>query len=100
MVKPLIDTNVLIDYLRGVPEARTELARYDDGAISIVSWMEVMVGAPRQMADPTRAFLGRFELVGLDRKIAETAVEIRQAHGTKLPDAIVWASPAAREGCL
>jgi predicted nucleic acid-binding protein len=92
MVKALFDTNVLIDYLRGVPEAGAELARYDDVAISIVSWMEVMVGAPRQMADPTRAFLGRFELVGLDREIAETAVEIRQAHGMKLPDAIVWAS--------
>ncbi|HEX4077258.1 MAG TPA: hypothetical protein VHX61_00080 [Rhizomicrobium sp.] len=44
------------------------------------------------MADPPRVFLGRFGLVGLDREIAETAVEIRQAHGMKLPDAIVRTS--------
>lgn len=92
MVKVLVDTSVLIDFLRGAPEARKELARYDDVAISSVSWMEVMIGAPRELADPTRAFLGRFELVGLDRDVAEAAVEIRQAHGMKLPDAIVWAS--------
>ena len=92
MVKALFDTNILIDFLGGLPEARKELGRYDDVAVSIVSWMEVMVGAPRDMADATRAFLGRFELVGLDRDIAEAAVEIRQAHGMKLPDAIVWAS--------
>jgi predicted nucleic acid-binding protein len=91
-VRALFDTNVLIDYLRGVREAREELARYDDVAISIVNWMEVMVGAPRETADSTRAFLGRFDLVGLDREVAEAAVEIRRVHGMKLPDAIVWAS--------
>ena len=38
-------------------------------------------------------------LVALVRDVAETAVEIRQAHGMKLPDAIVWAS-ARRQGRL
>ena len=99
MVKALFDTNVLIDFLGGVPEARAELARFDDAAISIVTWMEVMIGTPEKVEPATRAFLSRFELVGLDREIAETAVEIRRVRRVKLPDAIVWAS-ARKRGCL
>ena len=92
MVKALIDTNVLIDFLNGAPEARRELGLYEDAAISIVSWMEVMVGASDAAAAPTRAFLSRFELVGLDERVAEAAVRLRRTHRIKLPDAIVWAS--------
>ena len=45
MVKALFDTNILVDYLNAVPEARTELQRYTEKAVSIITWMEVMVGA-------------------------------------------------------
>ncbi|MEF0942844.1 PIN domain-containing protein [Rhizobium sp. BR 362] len=45
MVKALFDTNVLIDYLNAVPQARDELTRYGEKAISIITWMEVLVGA-------------------------------------------------------
>jgi predicted nucleic acid-binding protein len=55
MVKALFDTNVLIDYLQGVSEAREELARFADAAISIVTWMEVMVGATDDNHAATRA---------------------------------------------
>ena len=41
MVKALFDTNILIDYLRGIPAAREELGRYRPKAISLVTWMEV-----------------------------------------------------------
>ena len=44
MVKALLDTNILIDFLRGLPAARDELNRYEDKAISVITWMEVMVG--------------------------------------------------------
>ncbi len=57
MVKALFDTNILIDYLNAVPKARAELARYDDKAISIVTWIEVLVGAPKDLENKTRAFL-------------------------------------------
>jgi hypothetical protein len=39
MVRPLFDTNVLVDYLNAVPEARAELQRYPQKAISIITWM-------------------------------------------------------------
>jgi predicted nucleic acid-binding protein len=92
VVKALLDTNILIDYLRGLPEARVEIGLYDDPAISIVSWMEVMVGAPPALEAGTRAFLDRFVVVGLDQAVAERAVAVRQGNRLKLPDAIVWAS--------
>jgi hypothetical protein len=38
MVRPLFDTNVLIDWLSGVAFAREELGRYQASATGIVSW--------------------------------------------------------------
>lgn len=96
MVTPLFDTNILIDYLGGVDAARDELARYDAAAISVITWMEVMVGA-RPAAEPaTRRFLSRFALVEIDAAIAERAVTIRRDRRIRLPDAIIQASAETR----
>jgi len=95
MVKALFDTNILIDFLNGVPDARDELDRYESKAISIVSWMEVLVGAPPSLEVATRQFLERFDIVALDDRVAERAVAFRKAHKVKLPDAIIWASAQA-----
>jgi predicted nucleic acid-binding protein len=92
VVKALLDTNILIDFLRGVPAARDELNRYNDKAISIITWMEVMAGAPTQAIRDTRAFLDGFVLIELNQKVAERAVTLRREHRLKLPDAIVRAS--------
>ncbi|GHD17952.1 type II toxin-antitoxin system VapC family toxin [Tianweitania populi] len=92
MVGALLDTNILIDYLNGVPQAREEISRYQNPAISIITWMEVMVGAKADRVDPTRRFLEGFDLLALDNKIASAAVALRRAHRIKLPDAVIWAS--------
>jgi predicted nucleic acid-binding protein len=92
VVKALLDTNILIDFLRGVSAARDELDRYSDKAISIITWMEVMAGAPTQAARDTRTFLDGFVLIDLNQKVAERAVTLRREHRLKLPDAIVSAS--------
>ena len=92
MVKALFDTNILIDYLNGIPQARKELDRYDDKAISIVTWMEVMVGAEPVIEVATRDFLGGFDIIALDNMIAEHAIAFRKMSKSKLPDAIIWAS--------
>lgn len=92
MVKALLDTNVLIDFLRGLPAASAELARYTDPAISVVTWMEVLVGTPPGLEQATRDFLDGFGLIPLDAAVAERAVALRRTHRLKLPDAIVWAS--------
>ncbi len=92
MVKALFDTNIIVDFLNAVPEARRELRRYETKAVSIITWMEVMVGAEPDVIAATRTVLGRFDLVALDTEIAERAVALRKAHRIKLPDAVIWAS--------
>ncbi|MBS1165682.1 MAG: vapC [Proteobacteria bacterium] len=92
MVKPLFDSCILIDYLQGVPEAREELRRYDESAISIVTWMEVMVGADASVEAATRAFLAAFEIIGIDAEIAERAVILQRGSRIRLPDALIKAT--------
>ncbi len=92
MVGALFDTNILIDHLNAVPEAKEEVDRFESRAISIITWMEVTVGASTDLVEPTRRFLGGFEIVALDEEIAQRAVELRRAHRIKLPDAVIWAT--------
>jgi predicted nucleic acid-binding protein len=92
MVKALFDTNILIDYLNAVPQARTELQRYTEKAVSIITWMEVMVGAAGDVEAATRSFLAAFDVIALDREIAARAVNLRRDHHIKLPDAVIWAT--------
>ena len=92
MVKALFDTNIVVDFLNGAPEARDEIARYREKAISIITWMEVMVGTDDALVAQTRAFLDTFAVIALDGEIAERSVELRRGHRVKLPDAIIWAS--------
>jgi len=95
MVKLLFDTNILIDYLNAFPKAKRELERYKERAISVVTWMEVMVGATPEVEEAPRSFLAGFQRIGLDDAIAARAGE----HRIKLPDAVIWAS-AQQHGLL
>lgn len=95
MVKALFDTNILIDYLNGIPAAKTELDRYTDKAgkaISVITWMEVLVGTTPETDNATRGFLADFQSLAIDAAVASRSVEIRKSHKIKLPDAIVWAT--------
>jgi hypothetical protein len=56
----LFDTNILIDYLRGIPQARAECDRHADRAVSIVTWMEVMAGSTAANEADARSFLHEF----------------------------------------
>lgn len=92
MVSTLFDTNILIDYLNGIEQARVALERHPDRAISLVTWMEVMEGATPETEEMTRRFLDGFVMLLVDERIGETAVALRRQHRIKLPDAIVWAT--------
>lgn len=92
MVKALLDTNILIDHLNASPQADVEIDRYEDRAISIISWIEVMAGAEAELAEPTRVYLNGYNIIGLDDAIAQRAVALRQSRRLKLPDAIIWAT--------
>lgn len=100
MVKALFDTNIVIDYLNGVPQAKTELERYDQKSISIITSMEVLVGAPEDAVEDTRSFLATFSIIALDDAVAAKAVEFRRKHRIKLPDAVIWASADIQSSLL
>ncbi|MDR3279518.1 MAG: type II toxin-antitoxin system VapC family toxin [Synergistaceae bacterium] len=92
----LFDTCILIDYLNGVALALETLKRYsEDPAISVITWMEVMVGALRldeAQQLTTRRFLARFLKLSVNDSVAERAVSIRGERKIKLPDAIIDAT--------
>ena len=71
MVKALFDTNILIDHLKAAPQADAEIDRYEDRAISVITWIEVMAGASGDLIEPTRTYLEGYAVVGLDDRIAE-----------------------------
>lgn len=92
MVKVLFDTNILIDYLNGVELAKAELDRYANKAISLITWMEVLVGVTPATDAIIRNFLNDFERLPIDARVSEAAVELRKKYRIKLPDAIIWAT--------
>lgn len=90
----LFDTNILIDLFSGRHEAKAALEAYPpQNAISLVTWMEVMVGAKKyHQENRTRIALSAFNVIGISHEIAERSVNIRQEYGMKLPDAIILAT--------
>ena len=100
-MNPVVDTNILVDYLNGVEAARKELARYDAPAISLITWIEVMEGAQDSNEETTlRGFLQRFKLLPLSREVTELAVSLRRKFRIRIPDAIIWASAEAENTLL
>jgi predicted nucleic acid-binding protein len=99
-MKALIDSDVLIDFLQGIEAAAVEIDRYDDACYSIISWMEVMIGAEtdaeRFAAETLFESMRRIEL---SADIARRAVDLRRQLKIRVPDAIVLAT-ADREGCI
>lgn len=99
-VKAVFDTNILIDFLNGIGAARVELARYKTRQISIVSFMEVLVGAEDSAEENAlRGFLASFEVLELSADIANEAISLRRELGLKIPDAVVYAT-ARTQGCM
>ena len=99
-MKALFDTNILIDYLKGVPDAQTAIDRPRRRLISAITWMEVLAGAKTEAEeDVIEMFLRDFSLVEINRPIARLAVSLRKTRRLRLPDAIILAT-AQHESAL
>jgi len=99
-MKVVLDTNILIDYLNGVAKARKEIEKYDHPIVSIITWMEILIGAKNTEEQLLlENFLSRFSIVGLNEEVAQKAIALRRKHRLKLPDAIIWAT-AEQQECL
>ena len=100
VMKVLLDTNILIDYLIGYREAATLIAQYETPLISIITKIEILVGAESKNKDIICDFLKRFHVIDLNDEIADIAIEIRRNNKIKLPDAIIWASAKCNNSLL
>lgn len=93
----LLDTDVLIDYLRDHPKAVAFLeAQHGPMFISVITVSELYAGV-RDGAERDRldVFLGAFNVLTLSRITAEKGGllrrDFRQSHGTRLADALIAA---------
>lgn len=104
----LVDTDILIDHLRGRREALDFLTRaMADGdrlLCSVVTRAELLAGMRPQEESAVRALLGLFDGVPVDDEIAEAAGEYRRrygrSHGVLLPDALIAGSARMRDAVL
>lgn len=93
MSAAIFDTWVLLDALRGVPQAEAELKRYAQLYLSRISWIEILTHGLPDDAMRTEGFLAHFGVVELTDEIARSAAQLRaQRRGLTLSNAIILAS--------
>jgi predicted nucleic acid-binding protein len=93
----LLDTDVLIDFLRGEPQAQRFMAKVDVAAVSAMTVAElhagVREGKERHALD---TLLGTLQLLPLDGETAAIGGLLRRdwgpSHGVGLPDALIAAT--------
>jgi len=93
-VRPsLFDTNIVIDYARGIEEAKKVIGACPLRFISIITWSEFLVGIPLERMEQAESFLDEnFEILPIDMEISKQAIIIRKNYKMKLPDALIYAS--------
>lgn len=92
MADPFFDTNILIDWLKGYPQAAAELARYKRHRISRIVWTEILSGEALERRDVIQQAIVPFEVVELDARIASAAADIRHRKKMRLMDAYILAT--------
>lgn len=101
----LVDTDVIINYLKGKSKSKEFLMKIINGKtagfFSVITEAELLSGARN---DKEKAsiydILDIMEAIEVERKMAVTAGNFRRkyaAYGTKLPDAIIAATAKERE---
>ena len=88
----VFDTNIVLDYFKGLTEARKVLEAEHQPAISAITYAEVLVGVPKERFDEMKAALRKFTLIPVAQDISEEAAIIRRETRLKLPDAIILAT--------
>jgi len=89
MFDRLLDSVILIDHLNGLPEANRFVLALDPEvtAISVITRAEIMVGVEKEDEPLVKAFLDQYQLLIIDKAIADQAATLRKSRGWKLPAA-------------
>ncbi|MEY2977581.1 MAG: type II toxin-antitoxin system VapC family toxin [Prochlorotrichaceae cyanobacterium] len=96
----IVDTDIIIDVGRGIPEAANCLQRLKSIsrlAISIVTQMELIVGCTNKSELRTlEKFLQQFDVIRIDQPISDKAVDLlrlyRLSHGLLIADGLIAAT--------
>jgi predicted nucleic acid-binding protein len=93
----LLDSDVLIDYLRGLSAARNYFKSVDAAAISAVSVTELVSGARNEDEEAAmNALFSTMHVVGVDESIAREAGRLRRqflrSHNVETADALIAAT--------
>lgn len=105
----LVDTDILIDYLRGHPKAVSFVTeRADDIAVSAMSVAELFAGVRGEANEPEQRalqdFLELFVILPVTETVAKTGGIYRRdygaSHGVGLADAIIAATAVAADATL
>ena len=100
-MKAILDTNILIDYLNGIKEAEQELDRFPIKLISVITYIEILVGLEDlEIIQDIKLFLNSCNIVMINSKIADLAVIARKEHKLKVPDAIILATAQSMDALL
>ena len=88
----LLDTNILIDVLRGEAIALAWLEQQEHPAISVISWIELLVGCRGGESDRVEAWLDTFPRLPISTSPPATAVisRSRWAGCCTLPSSESW----------
>ncbi len=93
----IIDTDVLIDYSRGIEKAKSSIIELENDyrlAVSVITQLELMVGCEnKQDFRLLKTFLEGFEVIPLNSMISDKAVvlfeQYRLSHGVMIPDMLI-----------
>ena len=94
----LLDTNVVIGWLKGAPETdalKEELGfELATGAVSQITEMELLSFPKLQLAEEKQIveFLRACRVLPISAEIARDAIALRRRTGIRLPDAIIGAT--------
>lgn len=104
----IVDTDVLIDHLRGVAGARDLLLELLDRggppAVSVITVAEIEAGLREAERPVVEGLLDKLSVLPLDSEIARTGGRFRRehgrSHGVLLPDALIAATVVNHGGIL
>ena len=89
----VFDTCLLVDYLRGIPQAHAAFEANPHPSITVLTWVEVMSAAPEELSAQTRDFLRGFERLAINEAIADRALSLIQCYEQiTMRHALPWAT--------
>ena len=92
-IEYLIDTNVLVYILQGNPQVKY-FAESEILTVSCITEMEIL--GKYQISESEKQIVGKAlehcNIIDIDRKIKQMAINIKQRNKIKLPDAIIAAT--------